>query len=207
MNIRTGYSAEEIRAAFLDNLFYVQGKNCRTATRNDRYIALAYTVRDRMLERWMRSIDLYFNTDMRVVSYLSAEYLPGPHLGNNMLNLGICDVVREAMDSLDIDVYDLLEKEGEPGLGNGGLGRLAACYLDSLASQEIPAVSVTSLAYSSRGSRTAGRSSAPITGYNSAIRGNSPVPRSPSRSVLAGIRSSSPMMPASPVCAGSPSGS
>ena len=140
MNIRTGYSVHEIREAFLNNMIYVLGKHCRTATRNDRYLALAYTVRDRMLERWMRSIELYFNTDVRVVSYLSAEYLPGPHLGNNMLNLGICDVVREAMDSLDIDVYDLLEKEGEPGLGNGGLGRLAACYLDSLASQEIPAI-------------------------------------------------------------------
>jgi starch phosphorylase len=140
MNIRTGYGIDEIREAFLNNLFYVQGKNCRTATRNDRYIALAYTVRDRMLERWMRSIDLYFNTDMRVVSYLSAEYLPGPHLGNNMLNLGICDVVEAAMASLDIDVHDLFEKEGEPGLGNGGLGRLAACFLDSLATLEIPAI-------------------------------------------------------------------
>jgi starch phosphorylase len=140
MNIRTGYGVHEIREAFLNNLFYVQGKNCRTATRNDRYIALAYTVRDRMLERWMRSIDLYFSSDVRVVSYLSAEYLPGPHLGNNMLNLGICDVVEAAMASLDIDVHDLLEKEGEPGLGNGGLGRLAACFLDSLATQEIPAI-------------------------------------------------------------------
>ena len=140
MSIRTGYTVQEIREAFLNNMFFVLGKHCRTATRNDRYLALAYTVRDRMLERWMRSIDLYFNSDVRVVSYLSAEYLPGPHLGNNMLNLGICDVVKQAMDSIDVDVYDLFEKEGEPGLGNGGLGRLAACYLDSLASQEIPAI-------------------------------------------------------------------
>jgi starch phosphorylase len=140
MNIRTGFGVHEIREAFLDNLFYVQAKTRRTATRNDRYLALAYTVRDRMLERWMRSIDVYFNTEVRVVSYLSAEYLPGPHLGNNMLNLGICDVVEQAMASLDIDVHDLFEKEVEPGLGNGGLGRLAACYLDSLATLEIPAI-------------------------------------------------------------------
>ena len=140
MNIRTGYGVHEIREAFLNNLFYVQAKTRRTATRNDRYLALAYTVRDRMLERWMRSIDVYFNTEVRVVSYLSAEYLPGPHLGNNMLNLGICDVVEQAMASLDIDVHDLFEKEVEPGLGNGGLGRLAACYLDSLATLEIPAI-------------------------------------------------------------------
>mgnify|MGYP001812365904 FL=1 len=140
MNIRTGFGVHEIREAFLNNLFYVQAKTCRTATRNDRYLALAYTVRDHMLERWMRSIDVYFSSDVRVVSYLSAEYLPGPHLGNNMLNLGICDVVEQAMDSINVDVYDLFEKEVEPGLGNGGLGRLAACYLDSLATQEIPAI-------------------------------------------------------------------
>jgi starch phosphorylase len=140
MNIRTGFGVNEIREAFLNNLFYVQAKTCRTATRNDRYLALAYTVRDRMLERWMRSIDLYFNSDVRVVSYLSAEYLPGPHLGNNMINLGICESVEQAMASLDIDINDLFEKEVEPGLGNGGLGRLAACYLDSLATLEIPAI-------------------------------------------------------------------
>jgi starch phosphorylase len=140
MNIRTGFEVEEIRQAFLHNLFYVQARNSRTATLNDHYLALAYTVRDRMLERWMRSIETYFTSDNRVVSYLSAEYLPGPHLGNNMVNLGICDAVEQAMQELDIDVYELFEQEEEPGLGNGGLGRLAACYMDSLATREIPAI-------------------------------------------------------------------
>ena len=140
MSIRTGFEVEEIRQAFLNNLFYVQAKNCRTATLNDRYLALAYTVRDRMLERWMKSIETYFTGDVRVVSYLSAEFLPGPHLANNMLNLGICDAVEEAMQELDIDVHELFEQEEEPGLGNGGLGRLAACYMDSLATREIPAI-------------------------------------------------------------------
>jgi starch phosphorylase len=140
MNIRTGFEVEEIRQAFLHNLFYVQARNSRTATLNDHYLALAYTVRDRMLERWMRSIETYFTSDNRVVSYLSAEYLPGPHLANNMVNLGICDAVEQAMQELDIDVYELFEQEEEPGLGNGGLGRLAACYMDSLATREIPAI-------------------------------------------------------------------
>jgi starch phosphorylase len=140
MNIRTGFEVEEIRQAFLNNLFYVQAKNFRTATLNDRYLALAYTVRDRMLERWMKSIDTYFAGDMRVVSYLSAEYLPGPHLANNMINLGICDAVEQAMQKLGIDVHELFEQEEEPGLGNGGLGRLAACFMDSLATREIPAI-------------------------------------------------------------------
>jgi starch phosphorylase len=140
MNIRTGYEVEEIRQAFLNNLFFVQAKNHLTATLNDRYLALAYTVRDRMLEHWMKSIEIYFSGDVRVVSYLSAEYLPGPHLANNMLNLGICDAVEDAMTELDIDIHDLFEQEEEPGLGNGGLGRLAACYMDSLATREIPAI-------------------------------------------------------------------
>ena len=140
MNIRTGFEVEEIRQAFLHNLFYVQARNSRTATLNDHYLALAYTVRDRMLERWMRSIETYFTSDNRVVSYLSAEYLPGPHLANNMVNLGICDAVEQAMQELDIDVHELFEQEEEPGLGNGGLGRLAACYMDSLATREIPAI-------------------------------------------------------------------
>jgi starch phosphorylase len=140
MNIRTGFEAGEIREAFLHNLFYVQGKTCQTATLNDRYLALAYTVRDRILERWMKSIESYLSGDVRVLSYLSAEYLPGPHLANNMINLGICDAVEQAMQELDIDVDDLFEQEEEPGLGNGGLGRLAACYMDSLATREIPAI-------------------------------------------------------------------
>jgi starch phosphorylase len=140
MNIRIGYEVEEIRQAYLNNLFYVQARDCRTATLNDRYLALAYTVRDRMLARWMKSIETDLGADVRMVSYLSAEYLPGPHLANNMINLGICDAVEEALAGLDVDVHALFEQEEEPGLGNGGLGRLAACYLDSLSTAEIPAI-------------------------------------------------------------------
>jgi starch phosphorylase len=140
MDIRVGYEVEEIRQAFLDNLFYVQARDCRKATLNDRYLALAYTVRDRILARWMKSIETAFNADVRMVSYLSAEYLPGPHLANNMINLGICDAVEKSLAELDIDVHELFEQEEEPGLGNGGLGRLAACYMDSLATAEIPAI-------------------------------------------------------------------
>ena len=77
---------------------------------------------------------------MKVVCYLSAEFLLGPQLGNNLLNLGIEADAREAMAELGLDLDELLEQEEEPGLGNGGLGRLAACYLDSLATLEIPAI-------------------------------------------------------------------
>jgi starch phosphorylase len=84
----------------------------------------------------LRTID----DDTRVVSYLSAEFLIGPQLGNNLINLGIWDQVREAVSQHGLKLEDLLEQEGEPGLGNGGLGRLAACYLDSLATLEVTAI-------------------------------------------------------------------
>src|SRR5207237_703236 len=76
----------------------------------------------------------------RTVSYLSAEFLMGPQLENNLINLGIYEEARDAMKTLGLDLQELLEQEEEPGLGNGGLGRLAACYLDSLATLEIPSI-------------------------------------------------------------------
>lgn len=135
---RTGLSAETLKRAFLDNLFYVQGKFPRIATKNDYYMALAYTVRDRLLQRWLNTAMIYTEKGSRTISYLSAEFLMGPHLGNNLINLGIYDQVKQAVTELGLNFDELLEQEEEPGLGNGGLGRLAACYLDSLATLEIP---------------------------------------------------------------------
>ena len=139
-NIRTGLSEEAIRLAFLDNLFYVKGRYPEVASLDDRYQALAYTIRDRMLRRWISTVRTYQQTNPRTVCYLSAEYLPGPFLGNNLLNLGITEAARKALASLDIDLDSLIDYETEPGLGNGGLGRLAACFMDSLASLQIPAI-------------------------------------------------------------------
>jgi starch phosphorylase len=104
------------------------------------YTALALTVRDRVLKHGVRTLETYTEQDARVVAYLSAEFLPGPHLANNLLNLGIMDQTRKALSKLEVDLDELFEQEEEPGLGNGGLGRLASCYLDSLASLEIPAI-------------------------------------------------------------------
>lgn len=137
---RTGLSKETLRRAFLDNLFYVQGKFPKLASKNDYYLALAYTVRDRLLQRWLGTVATYFDQASRGVCYLSAEFLMGPHLGNNLINLGLYEPIREVMDSLCLDLDELMAQEEEPGLGNGGLGRLAACYLDSLATLEIPAL-------------------------------------------------------------------
>src|SRR5689334_20112974 len=138
--IRTGSSTNEIKQAFLDNLRYALGRTERVATKHDLYFALAITVRDRVLERSVESVESYGGTDARRVAYLSAEYLPGPHLANHLLNLGITEPVREAMRSLGHDLDELIAQEEEPGLGNGGLGRLASCYMDSLASVEVPAI-------------------------------------------------------------------
>ena len=140
-SIRTGLSEESIRLAFLDNLFYVQGRFLEVASLNDKYKALAFTVRDRMLHRWVSTIRTYQQANPRTVCYLSAEYLPGPFLGNNLLNLGIEESTRKALAGLGLDLDELIEHEEEPGLGNGGLGRLAACFMDSLATLEISAIS------------------------------------------------------------------
>ncbi|MGK7905837.1 MAG: glycogen/starch/alpha-glucan phosphorylase [Synechococcus sp.] len=137
---RTGLSVETLRRAMADNLYYIQGKLPEIATLNDFYMALAYTVRDRLLQRWLGTVRTYIKTDVKVVCYLSAEFLEGPHLGNNLINLGIYDRVSQAVEQSGLDLDELIAQEEEPGLGNGGLGRLAACYLASLASLEVPAI-------------------------------------------------------------------
>jgi starch phosphorylase len=137
---RTGLSVETLTRAVADNLFYVQGKFQLIATRNDWYMALAYTVRDRLLHRWIATLQTCMKKDTRLVCYLSAEFLMGPHLGNNLINLDIWDLVDQAVSNNGQQLSDLIEQEEEPGLGNGGLGRLAACYMDSLASLNVPAI-------------------------------------------------------------------
>jgi starch phosphorylase len=135
---RTGLGKEALKRAFLDNLFYMQGKFPALATKRDYYLALAYVVRDRLLQRWVSTAAAYTKQRSRTVAYLSAEFLIGPHLGNNLINLGIYPQVQQAVAELGLDFDELLQQEEEPGLGNGGLGRLAACFLDSLATLQIP---------------------------------------------------------------------
>ena len=139
-SVRTGTSVASLKQSILDNLYYHQGRTPELAQRNDWYMALSYAVRDRMLDRFVRSVQRIAEPESRVVSYLSAEFLMGPHLGNNLLNLGITEPVKTALGELGLDLADLLDQEEEPGLGNGGLGRLAACYMDSLATLAIPAI-------------------------------------------------------------------
>jgi starch phosphorylase len=131
-------SRDAFKHAFLDNLFYTQGKFPALATQNDYYQALARTVRDQLLHRWISTAAAYTRQGSRTVAYLSAEFLMGPHLGNNLVNLGMLEEVRAAIGELGLDFDQLLQLETEPGLGNGGLGRLAACFIDSMATLEIP---------------------------------------------------------------------
>ena len=136
-DVRTSLTVPAIKRAIMDNLYLIQGRVPMTATRNDWYMALAYTVRDRILHRWMQTIESYMGTKVKSVSYLSAEFLIGPQLGSNLISLGIFEEAKQAVEELGHNLNDLLEQEEEPGLGNGGLGRLAACFLDSLAALEI----------------------------------------------------------------------
>jgi starch phosphorylase len=137
---RTGLGPDTLRRAVLDNLAYLQGRYPEIATPHDWYMALAYSVRDRLLARWVNTVQTCVAHDVKVACYLSAEFLIGPQLGNNLVNLGIEGAAREALAALGQDLAALAALEEEPGLGNGGLGRLAACYLDSLATLELPAI-------------------------------------------------------------------
>ena len=133
-------TAAAIIKAFEKKLYHNIGKPFLAATPQDLYTALAYTIRSLLLDKYIHSIETYLKKDTRVVAYFSAEFLEGPHLVNNMLNLGVLEQARQAMEELGLDIDQLIELEVEPGLGNGGLGRLAACYLDSLATLKIPAI-------------------------------------------------------------------
>lgn len=136
---RTSPSVEAIRQSVLDNLYFRLGKVPDTATQHDWYMALAYTVRDRLMHRWIRTMQTY-TEDLTVVAYLSDEYLIGPQLGMHLINLGILDEISGALQGLGLNLQQLAEQEEEPGLGSSVLGMFAACSMDSLTALQIPAI-------------------------------------------------------------------
>jgi starch phosphorylase len=140
--LRESAAAPELAQRLIENLHHQQAKLPAHATRNDWYMALAYTVRERVLDRYIATLDAITSAgeSTKVVAYLSAEFLVGPHLGNSLVNLGLYEAAEQATSSVGHDLSTLLEQEEEPGLGNGGLGRLAACYMDSLATLNVPAI-------------------------------------------------------------------
>lgn len=136
----TGKTAAHFKQAFTDNLYYDQGTAFESASPHDNYTTLSYTVRDHLMDRWRKTVRTYYETNPKFVYYLSAEYLLGRQLPQNLLYSGTENIARAALAEFDINVDDLIELDAEPGLGNGGLGRLAACFLDSLATLDIPSV-------------------------------------------------------------------
>jgi glycogen phosphorylase len=130
---------ELFQAAFFRHLQLTLGKDKYSATAYDRYLAVAYAVRDRMIERWIQTQHTYYRQDVKRIYYLSMEFLMGRTLGNAILNLGLENVVADALYDLSLDMEEVANMELEAGLGNGGLGRLAACFLDSMATLQLPA--------------------------------------------------------------------
>jgi starch phosphorylase len=138
---RTARTVKDFKEALADNLYYTRGQAAYTASLYDIYVALAYTVRDYLMERWHKTVNAYYQARPKFVYYLSAEYLPGRQITKNLLYTGTMELARQALAEWGFDLDALIALEREPGLGNGGLGRLAACFMDSMATLDIPAIS------------------------------------------------------------------
>jgi len=132
-------TVKNFKRMFLKHLEYTLSKDNYSATQNDLYRALAYAIRDLLVERWRDTQQLYYLHDAKRVYYLSMEFMIGRYLGNSLINLELMDTWVEALHELELDYPALSELEWDAGLGNGGLGRLAACFLDSMATMAIPA--------------------------------------------------------------------
>lgn len=131
-------TVEALKHSIAYKLMFTIGKDPSVANQHDWLNASLLAVRDRMVERWLRSSRAQLSQDVRQVYYLSMEFLLGRTLGNALLAMGIYDDLSQALDEMGLNLADLMEEENDPGLGNGGLGRLAACFLDSLATLGLP---------------------------------------------------------------------
>ncbi len=129
---------ESFKSAFLEKLETMYGKSFKESTTRDQYNTLGYMVREYMNSQWIATNESYRSGERKQMYYLSIEFLLGRLLGSNILNLGIKDVCEQGLSELGISLQQLEEVEADAGLGNGGLGRLAACFLDSLASLNLP---------------------------------------------------------------------
>jgi starch phosphorylase len=133
-------TVKDFEQLFLDNLVHNHGQAYQTASKHDLYMALAYSVRDHLIDRWRKTHNARYEANPKFTYYLSAEYLLGKQLPQNLLYTDTYEIASKALEKHGIDIQELLSQDVEPGLGNGGLGRLAACFIDSLATMDIPAV-------------------------------------------------------------------
>lgn len=132
-------SVEALKHSIAYKLMFTVGKDPAAANQHDWLNATLFAVRDRIVECWLRSVRAQYSQDLRQVYYLSMEFLLGRTLSNALMAIGVYDETKKALDEMGIDLDELLNEELDPGLGNGGLGRLAACFLDSMASLGLPA--------------------------------------------------------------------
>src|SRR5260221_5818361 len=135
---RTGLTPDVLRRAFLDHLHYTCARDQESASLRDLYTAMACAMRDRLLSRWLATRATYRSLGSKRLYYLSAEYLLGRAMAQNLDSLGLYETAERMLADQGIAIGDVLEKEPDPGLGNGGLGRLAACFLDSMAALALP---------------------------------------------------------------------
>jgi starch phosphorylase len=135
-----GMSADDIRRGFLNNLEYSIAKDKYSLTPYDQFLSMSYTVRERLIERWIASRQQYHNNNVKRIYYLSMEFLLGRLLGDNIMNLKLTEACEQASRDLGLELEEMIDQEHDAGLGNGGLGRLAACFLESMATLKLPAV-------------------------------------------------------------------
>ncbi|HET6765340.1 MAG TPA: glycogen/starch/alpha-glucan phosphorylase, partial [Longimicrobiaceae bacterium] len=135
---RRSTRVDALKRAIADHVTYTLARDRNSATERDVYMSTAWTIRDRLAERWAATQAAYVRDDAKRVYYLSLEFLMGRTLGNAVLNLGLEGATAEALEELGYRMEDVEDREPDAGLGNGGLGRLAACYLDSMATLELP---------------------------------------------------------------------
>lgn len=133
-----GLDHNSLKRSLANRLEYSAGKDLYTATNRDWYHTASWAIRDRLMERWMETMRTYYQADAKRVYYLSLEFMIGRTLTNSALNLGIGDALTEALNDIGVSLEEIQEMENDAALGNGGLGRLAACFLDSMASIGIP---------------------------------------------------------------------